>query len=244
MKLESYWLDTAPAFTAAAEGQVPQRADVVVVGGGFSGLSAAHALAKSGAKVVLLEAGRIAAEASGRNGGHCNPGLAHDYADLAARLGEQRARGYWEAYDDAVDTVERLVREEGIDCDFRRCGKLKLAAKPQHFEKLQRVHARLISSVDPTAELITPERLASEIGSDRYYGGLLQKEGAQMHMGRFANGLGAAAVRAGAQVFQNAAVTGIEKNGGGYRITSARGVIDAKQVFIATGNSSIGPFGY
>lgn len=244
MKLESYWIDTAPAFAMASEGQVPGRADVVVIGGGFSGLSAAHALAKSGASVVLLEAGLIAGEASGRNGGHCNPGLAHDYAALADRLGEDRARAYWQAYDAAVDTVERLVREESIDCDFHRCGKLKLAAKPEHFDKLQRVHERLVSSVDPSATLIAPEKLGEEISSTRYHGGLLQKEGAQMHMGRFANGLGAAAVRAGAKIFQHAAVSAISANGSGYRISSARGTIEAKQVFLATGNSSLGPFGH
>lgn len=244
MKFESYWLDSAPPFEGESQGQVSVRADVVVVGGGFTGLSAAHALAKNGASVVLLEAGRIAGEASGRNGGHCNPGLAHDYADLAARLGEDRARAFWEAYDSAVDTVERLVREEAIDCGYRRCGKLKLAAKPEHYAKLQRVHQRLQSSVDPDVELIPRERLAEEIGSTSYFGALLQKNGAQMHMGQFGVGLANAAVRAGARVYQNAAVSAIERQTGGYRITCARGTIEASQVFLATGNSSLGPFGY
>jgi glycine/D-amino acid oxidase-like deaminating enzyme len=170
----------------------------VVVGGGFTGLSAALALARSGASVVLLEAGRVAGEASGRNGGQCNTGLAHDYADLAARLGEQNARAFYQAYDSAVDTVENLVRDEGIDCDFRRCGKLKLAAKPEHYAKLQKVHQQLQSTVDPGVKLIPPERMAEEIGSAGFYGGLLQSEGAQMHMGKFGVGLAQAAVRAGA----------------------------------------------
>ena len=244
MKLESYWLDTAPAFAGAAQGNVPARADVVVVGGGFTGLSAALALARSGASVVLLEAGRVAGEASGRNGGQCNTGLAHDYADLAARLGADNARAYYHAYDSAVDTVEKLVRDEGIDCDFRRCGKLKVAAKPEHFDKLLRIGDQLRSTVDPTVEIITPERLPEEVGSERFYGGLLQRAGAQMHMGKFGVGLAAAAVRAGASVFESAAVEKIERAPGCYRLTSARGTIDAGQVFLATGNSSLGPFAY
>ncbi len=244
MKLESYWLDTAPPFNEGAAGEVPPRADVVVVGGGFTGLSAALALARSGASVVLLEAGRVAGEASGRNGGQCNTGLAHDYADLAARLGERNARAFYEAYDSAVDTVEQLVRDEGIDCDFRRCGKLKVAAKPEHYAKLQRVHEQLRSTVDPDVQLIPPERLAEEIGSASFYGGLLQSEGAQMHMGKFGVGLAQAAVRAGAQVFENAAVSAIERSGAGYILKSARGRIAAAQVFLATGNSSLGPFGH
>jgi glycine/D-amino acid oxidase-like deaminating enzyme len=244
MKLESYWLDSAPPFGAAAQGPVSGRADVVVVGGGFTGLSAAHALAKRGARVVLLEAGRVAGEASGRNGGQCNTGLFHDVADLTRKIGADRVRDFYRAYDAAVDTVERLVREEGIDCDFRRCGKLKVAAKPEHYAKLERIHDQLRASVDQNVELVPPERMREELGSASFHGGLLQRGGAQMHMGRFGVGLAGAAVRAGAQVFEGAAVSAIERRAGGFHLTCARGSIEAGQVFLATGNSSRGPFAH
>ena len=244
MKLDSYWLDTAPAFDGAAQGPVDGRADVVVVGGGFTGLSAALALARRGASVVLLEAGRIAGEASGRNGGQCNPGLFHDVADLSRKIGMERVRDFYKAYVAAVDTVENLVREEDIDCDFRRCGRLKLAAKPEHYAKLERVHAQLRESVDPTVELVPPERMREEVGSDSFHGGLLQPGGAQMHMGRFGVGLAQAAVRAGARVFENMTVGAIERTAGGFRVTSSGGTIEAGQVLLATGNSSRGPFAH
>src|SRR5688572_33215339 len=138
MKLESYWTASAPAFVPRAA-DLPSRCDVAVVGGGFTGLSAALAFARRGASVVVLEAGeRVAAEASGRNGGHVNNGLAVDYADVAAKAGLDRARAWYRAYDDAVDSVARLVRDEAIDCDFLRHGKLKLATRPNQMAALER----------------------------------------------------------------------------------------------------------
>ncbi|HET6971383.1 MAG TPA: FAD-binding oxidoreductase, partial [Phenylobacterium sp.] len=165
MKLESYWLDTAPAFGGGATGHVDGQADVAIIGAGFTGLSAALELARRGASVVVLEAGRVAGEASGRNGGHCNSGLAHDYASLSARLGRATAQAYYRVHAAAVDEVERLARDEPIDCDFRRCGRLKLAAKPEHFAGIARAYERLREEIDPNVQLVPPETIGEEIGS-------------------------------------------------------------------------------
>jgi glycine/D-amino acid oxidase-like deaminating enzyme len=243
MKLESYWLDTAPAFTSGAQGPVSGRADVVVVGGGFTGLSAALALAKRGASVVVLEAGRVVGEASGRNGGHCNSGLAHDFGSLAARLGMEKARAFYQAYDAAVDTVEKVVKQENIACDFARVGRLKLAAKPEHYDKLARACDLLRREVDPHVEMVPEAHIRAEVGSGKFFGGLLQKTGAQMHMGKFGVGLAHAAARNGAQIHEYAPVTGLDRRSdGGFRVTTATGAIDAGQVLLATGNSRTGPF--
>jgi glycine/D-amino acid oxidase-like deaminating enzyme len=245
MKLESYWLDTAPAFAGGAQGPVAGRADVVVVGAGFTGLSAALTLTRSGASVVVLEAGRVVGEASGRNGGHCNGGTAHDFGALAARHGVDTARSFYQAYDAAVGTVERVIREEGIVCDFARVGKLKLAAKPEHYDKLARACELLQREVDQQVEMVPGSRIRDEVGSDQFFGGLLQKTGAQMHMGKFGVGLAHAAARGGARIYEQAAVTGMERQpDGGFRVTSERGVIHARQVLLATGNSRQGPFSY
>ena len=245
MKLESYWLDTAPAASFGNDAAVQGRVDVAVIGGGFTGLSAALALARRGASVALLDAGRIGGGASGRNGGHVNTGVAQDFGALIAQLGVERARRCYLAYASAVDTVERLIREESIDCDYLASGKLKLAAKPHHYEHLAQTAELIYREVDQNIELIDAAHIRDEVQSDRFYGGLLQRHGGQMHMGKFAVGLAEAARRHGATLYEHAAVSAIVKqSGNGYRVVSGRGEVMATNVLIATGPSKHGPFSW
>lgn len=244
MKLDSYWTDTAPAFTPKPA-ELPARADVVIVGAGFTGLSAALALARRGASVVVLEAGeRVASEASCRNGGHVNNGLAVDYGVAADRHGTAQACAWYHAFDAAVDSVERVVRDEGIACDFERNGKLKLATRPAHCEALARSAERMRREVDPDVEFIDAARVRQEVGSERFVGGLLQKKSAQMHMGRFAHGLASAAERQGAQIHLGTAATRFTRLGSGHahRVDTARGSLQAGQLLLATGASQHGGY--
>jgi glycine/D-amino acid oxidase-like deaminating enzyme len=244
MKLAPYWLDTARRFSGGAEGPLQGRADVAVIGGGFSGLSAALALAKKGANVVVIEADIVGGQASGRNGGHCNNGLAQDFHTVAHRLGISLAASLYRAYDAAVDTVERLAKEEQIDCDFKRTGKIKVAAKPAHFDRLAQGYA-LLSRVDPYTKLLTRSELRSEIGSDAFHGGLLYLMSANLHMGKFVCGLAEAATRAGARIYEHAPVTKLRRiSGYKHKVVSERGTIMADQILLATGPSVRGPFGY
>ena len=141
MKLIPYWLDTAPKFTGGQTEAPGGEVDVAVVGAGFTGLSAAIALAKKGASVAVFDAGLVGNAASGRNGGMCNNGFAQDYYALSTTLGRERANMLYRAFDAGVCKVESLIAEEGIACDFKRVGKIKLAAKPEHYDKLARSQA-------------------------------------------------------------------------------------------------------
>ncbi|WPO48505.1 FAD-binding oxidoreductase [Pseudomonas sp. S1Bt23] len=244
MGSESYWLDSAPAFTGAQSGALPDSVDVAIVGGGFTGLSAARALAMKGARVVVLEAGRVIGEASGRNGGQCNTGVAQDYAALSASLGVERARAYYQAYERAVQSVVALVAQEGIGCDLKRNGKLKLAAKPLHYEGLARTCELIRREVDADVELLSAEQVRGEVDSAGFHGGLLQRNGVQMHVGRFGIGLAHAAARHGALIYQDCAVQGWQGNSGGYRLDTARGSLQARQILLATGACQHGDLGW
>jgi glycine/D-amino acid oxidase-like deaminating enzyme len=245
VKLVPYWLDTAIPFAGVENGPVEGEVDVAVIGGGFTGLSAALALARRGASVAVLEAERVTGQASGRNGGHVNNGTAVSFGGLVERLGLDRARTLYHAYDAAVDTVERIVREEQITCDFRRGGKIKLAAKPAHYENLAREFDLLHREADIETDLIPAARIREEVGSGMFHGGLLYRKSAQMHMGRFGAGLAEAAKRNGARIFEQAPVTALRRQvGSKHHVVTSRGTLTARQVLIATGPSRYGPFFY
>ncbi|APO79703.1 FAD dependent oxidoreductase protein (plasmid) [Rhizobium etli 8C-3] len=244
MKFESYWHDTAPKFRGASDGDIEGHYDVAVIGGGFTGLAAARQLARSGARVAVLEANHIGWGASGRNGGHLNNGLAHSFIAAKAELGVERAVALYRAFDDSIDTIERIVDEEQIDCDFRRAGKLKLASKPQHFGTIARNFEAVHREVDPDTALLTADDVKAEVGSP-FYGAMLSKKSAMMHMGRYVAGLAEAAARHGATIFEDAQVTRHTISGPKHRLETPRGKLSADHVLVATGAYTSGTsFGY
>lgn len=245
MKFTSYWLDTAPQGSPErSTTEVEGRTDVAVVGGGLTGVVAALHLARRGAKVHLFERHTVGFGASGRNGGMATTGMSIGIRDAVARMGFDKAAPLYRAYGQAVDLIERLVTEEGIDCDFTRPGKLLLASKAAHYEGFEKTAELLNTRLDAEARLVPKDELRREIGSDAFHGAMVDSRSAGLHVGKYIRGLGEAAERAGVTIHERAPVLKLTKLGSGHELQTPRGSIQADQVLLATGAYTRRPFGW
>ncbi len=224
-----YWCDGV-VLPDAAGGRLPREADVVVIGGGYTGLGAALELARRGRTVVVADRDAIASGASSRNGGMVHPGGKHALDHVLA-LPDGRA--LWDETVAAFEAIEALVRDIGIDCGWRRSGHLELAHHPRAVAHL-RVEAAAYEAIGEPAAFVARADLAGEIGSDAHHGGLLVERSASLHPGRFAAGLAAAAAAAGAHLTPHTDVRHVERARTGFVVHSARGAVRAGEVVVAT----------
>src|SRR5262245_42108780 len=163
---------------------LPDRTDVAVLGGGYTGLAAARRLARAGAATLVLEKEAIAAGASSRNGGQVLTGLKLGPRDLLRRFGRQRPRQLFSPSLDPIAFLEAVIAEEGIDCAYVRCGHLEAAAKPGHFAELQQDQETLAREFDHPVRLVGPADQRSELQTGFYHGLLLDERSASLHPAR------------------------------------------------------------
>ncbi len=233
----SYWLDTAPPPPSPAEPSLPSHTDVAVIGGGYTGVSAARTLARHGIDVTVLEAQTLGWGASTRNGGFVLPGFKVGADELLKQHGAVRARALFAASLGAVRFLEDLVASEAIECEYLRCGYVALAWKPGHYAALERSAALLSRTFAYETELVPPGRLRSELASDAYHGGLLEPAGG-IHPAKYFFGMAAAARRAGARLLEGVEVRRLRRTAGGFDLTTSRGPMRAREILVATNGYS------
>jgi gamma-glutamylputrescine oxidase len=230
---KSYYVATANPFAPAPKLQGEHRADVVVVGGGYTGLHAALSAAEAGFSVILLEAGRIGWGASGRNGGQMIPGWRKGVVDLIARFGATKARALFDLSLEARALVLERIAKHNIECDLRTAGHLTLAAKPSDPRWMKEEAETLARVMDyPHARTLSAEETRSKVASPAFCGGLLDAWGGGLHPLNYALGLADAVLRAGVSSFENSRVTAIE-NGAGVTAHTAEGFVRARYGVLA-----------
>jgi len=223
-KEHNYWLTTAD-FPEAEVRPLPDRVEVAVIGAGFTGLSAARTLAKRGAKVAVLESETIGWGASSRNGGMVLTGLKLGVNKLISMYGRERTQRMYAASLATIDCVEQIVREENIACDFSRCGHLEVACKQKHFDDYARQAEVIAREFNHPLRVVQKNDLPAEIGASIYFGGMVDEVSAGLNPARYVAGLGGAALKAGAKVYEHTRVNLIQReprNGApGWRLTTA-----------------------
>jgi gamma-glutamylputrescine oxidase len=208
------------------------HADVAIVGGGATGLSAALHLAQQGTDVVLLEAARIGHGASGRNGGQIIPGLRLGPADLLAKFGPERGGALFHLALSARDLVVELVARHGIACDLTLAGHLTTAVRPRDLDDFM-AEAEAAARLGYGGLSVLDAATAQAAVASPSYGALLDAGGGHFHTLNYTLGLGRAASGAGARLFEASPVTRLERRGGDMVLHTPGGRVTAAQVILA-----------
>lgn len=232
--VDSYYAASCAAQMQAYPAlQGEQQCDVVVVGGGFSGLHTALRLAEAGQRVILLEASRVAWAASGRNGGQAILGWSCDMPPLEKALGLERARRLWDGMAWAARELRELPQRHGFDCDYRP-GHLWTAVLPRRVAILHEWQEEAAYKWGHrTLQFVSREQMPQWVASERYQAGLYDPEAGHLNPLKLALGLAEAFVRAGGQIFERSRALSQDKQGGGYRVRTEQGSVQAERLVLA-----------
>lgn len=208
------------------------EADVAIIGGGYCGLSTALHLAEAGVSVCLLEAETIGFGASGRNGGHANPGFKFGQDILTKKYGDA-GRGMFRMGEEAVDFLADLIARKNLNCRFRRPGVIRLAHSPYALQAAKEAYQGLVDRGIP-ARFLSADEASELVGSRRYLGGLIDPRAGNLHPLDLSRELARAAAEAGVRVYTNSRVTALTPKGDRWQVTTPSGHVLANQVVVAT----------
>lgn len=234
IKETPYWWDTAASLPDYANRPLPSKADVVVIGSGYTGLSTARSLAKSGARVIVLEKETIGWGASSRNGGQVLTGLKVGAASLIKKFGLERARELYNSSLASIDFTEQLITEEKIECDYKQAGHIDAACKPAHFEHFKHAAEVLTRDFNHPVRLVAEADQYSELGTSYYHGLMIDERSGQVHPAKYVRGLALATERAGVELHEHTPALRLEKELAGFKVSTPRGSIAVKEVVVAT----------
>lgn len=235
------WEKTAPAAPETTPLAGDLRADVAIVGAGYTGLSAALHLAEAGVSVAVLEGAEIGFGGSGRNVGLVNAGLWIMPDDMAGILGREHGERLLSALGEGPGVVFDLIRRHGIDCEAEHAGTLHCAADRAGLKEL-RERERQWQARGAPVRLLDAAETAARVGTRAYPGALLDERAGTVQPLAYARGLARAAIAAGARVFTASPVASCARDGGGWRVGTAGGSVAADWVVVATNAYTTAPW--
>ena len=228
----SLYAETARPAVATPPLDGSRRVDVCVIGGGFTGLSAALHLAQQGVEVAVLEAHEPGWGASGRNGGQVNPGLKHDPDQVEADFGADLGRRMVALSGDAPNVVFRLIERHQIECDALQSGTLRAAFAARDAASV-RASAEQWMRRDAPVALLESDAARAATGTDRYACAMLDRRGGQVNPLGYARGLAQAAMQAGAAVHGATPALDVRRNGL-WHVRTPTGTVLADKLVLAT----------
>lgn len=232
-KTDPYWWEDSPRPDLRTP-ELPKAVDVLVIGSGYTGLNAALETARAGRHTLVLDAEAAGWGCSTRNGGQISTSVKSDLDSLSAKYGRDRAFAIMKEGHNALEWIEDFVTREKIDCHFLVPGRFHAAHSPAQYEALAVEIGHDVPGLEIGAWLVPRNEQRNELGTDAYYGGVVFPKHASLDPGRYHQGLLNRVLEAGATVVGNCAVTGVERQAGGFRVTSAQGDLTARDVVVAT----------
>ncbi len=228
-----YWIKTTDPFAPSCSGGIPQKMDVIVVGGGLTGISAAYHLSRAGRQVMVLEAFDVGSGASGRNGGQVLNGWPLDMREIRERYGNDTAQVLWHFSDEALSRFVQIASGEAIVCDLQQVGHLDGAWAESDVLRLKE-EQRILAELGKKTEWWSKGEIRDHVGTSMYLGGIYDIACYQVHPLKFVQGLAKAAERRGTQIFCFSPVTAIDRERTGYQVRGSGFVSHANEVILAT----------
>ncbi len=214
---------------------VNQECDVVIIGGGFTGLSTAYHLQKKNIKTIVLEKSYIGSGASGRNGGQILTGFIDPMSSLAKKKGLETAKQMLQMSLDSIDLIEQISKDNQIACSFKRTGHLYAAYKPTHIDWLKEEQQILERDFNYKVQVIDQKELHTELKTNFYHGGCIDENSATYHPFDYVLGLADAVEKLGGTIFENSEARQIIKaKNGKVTIETQDGRVTAAHLVIVT----------
>ena len=231
---QSVWLTTANPAPRLPQLERDYQTDVAIIGAGYTGLSAAHHLARAGVACIVLEANDVGWGGSGRNGGMAVLRYKTSWGALARDLGEERTRALHRLLFSAFDLLEAAVSEYRIDCGFVRCGQIT-AANGRRAVAMLTADVEWLSSIgDGVPRMLSADATRELTGTGAYVGGYLDPRAGAIHPLNYVRGLAAGVAGRGVPIFVGTRVETVRDENNGIVLVTSRGVVRAKQLLIAT----------